>query len=57
MTYPRTLVVTSCTGEKKFRSDNSLTKDDFKNLSRLQSRTEKLANYSSMSLTYCQLDS
>lgn len=46
MTYLRTLVVTSCTGEKKFRSDDSLTKDDFKNSSRLQSRTEKLANYS-----------
>lgn len=45
MTYPRILVVTSCTGEKKFSSDKSLDKDDFKNLPRLQSRTEKLANY------------
>ena len=45
MPYPRTLVVTSCTGEKKFQPDNSLTLDDFKNLSGWQSRTEKLANY------------
>lgn len=46
MTYPRTLVVTSCTGEKKFRSDDPLTKEDFENSTRLQSRTEKLTNYS-----------
>jgi hypothetical protein len=45
MTYPRTLVVTSCTGEKKNRPDNPLTLKNFQNPSCLESRTEELANY------------
>lgn len=45
MAYPRILVVTSCTGEKKNRPDKPLTLENFQNPSCLQSRTEELAEY------------
>jgi Queuine tRNA-ribosyltransferase len=46
MFYPRILVVTSCTGEKRFKPENQLQLDDFKNLELLQSRLPELAEYS-----------
>jgi Queuine tRNA-ribosyltransferase len=45
MFYPRILVVTSCTGEKRFKPENQLQLDDFKNPELLQSRSAELAEY------------
>ena len=45
MNCPRTLVVTSCTGKKKFKPDNQLKQEDFLDRSLLQSRTQELARY------------
>ncbi|PSB58392.1 tRNA-guanine transglycosylase DpdA [Chamaesiphon polymorphus] len=42
---PRILVVTSCTGEKRFKPENQLQLDDFKNSELLQSRSAQLAEY------------
>jgi hypothetical protein len=42
---PRILVVTSCTGEKRFKPENQLQLDDFKNPELLQSRSAQLAKY------------
>lgn len=44
--HPRVLVVTSCTGEKRFSPENQLTLEDFKNTFRLQMREKELANTS-----------
>ena len=45
MFHPRILVVTSCTGEKRFKPENQLQLDDFKNPVLLQSRSAELAEY------------
>lgn len=45
MNYPRILIVTSCTGEKKFKPDNQLKQEDFRYRSLLQSRSGELAEY------------
>ncbi len=45
MNCPRTLIVTSCTGEKKFKPDNQLKQEDFTDRSLLQSRSGELAEY------------
>ena len=45
MNCPRTLIVTSCTGEKKFKPDNQLKQEDFQDRSLLQSRSGELAEY------------
>lgn len=42
MTQPRILVVTSCTGEKKFKPENQLGFKDFENRKRLASGEKKL---------------
>jgi Queuine tRNA-ribosyltransferase len=42
---PRILVVTSCTGEKRFKPENQLQLDDFKNPELFQSRSAQLAEY------------
>lgn len=41
----RTLVVTSCTGEKKYKPANQLVQDDFRNPLRLAKREEELKEY------------
>lgn len=41
----RVLIVTSCTGEKRFKPTNQLTLNDFKDSARLQSRSEELAEF------------
>lgn len=45
MSYPRILVVTSCTGKKQFKPDNQLSLEDFKNSSLLSSRTGELEEF------------
>jgi len=45
MPKPRVLIVTSCTGEKRFKPENQLQLDDFKNHDLLQSRLAELADY------------
>ncbi|HAG82055.1 MAG TPA: queuine/archaeosine tRNA-ribosyltransferase [Cyanobacteria bacterium UBA12227] len=45
MRQPRVLVITSCTGEKRYKPKNQLTLEDFKNSARLQKRHEKLAQF------------
>ena len=45
MNCPRTLIVTSCTGEKKFKPDNQLKQEDFRDRSLLKSRSGELAEY------------
>ncbi|MEG3438299.1 tRNA-guanine transglycosylase DpdA [Pannus brasiliensis CCIBt3594] len=42
MSYPRILVVTSCTGEKRDKDNNQLTLEDFKDPESLKIRTEEL---------------
>ena len=42
MTQPRILVVTSCTGEKKFKPENQLGFKDFENRKCLASGEKKL---------------
>lgn len=41
----KTLVVTSCTGEKKFHPQNQLLQSDFENKSSLQDREKELAEF------------
>lgn len=41
----RTLIITSCTGEKRFKPTNQLTLEDFKDEARLQSRSSELAEF------------
>lgn len=45
MRHPHALVVTSCTGEKRFKPENQLTLEDFRDPTRLHSREISLANY------------
>lgn len=42
---PSVLIITSCTGEKRFKPTNQLTLEDFKDSARLQSRSEELAEF------------
>jgi hypothetical protein len=41
----RILIVTSCTGEKRFKPTNQLTLEDFQDSARLQSRSHELAEF------------
>ncbi len=41
----RVLIVTSCTGEKRFKPTSQLTLEDFKDLARLQFRSNELAEF------------
>jgi hypothetical protein len=45
MPYPRVLVITSCTGEKRFKPENQLTLEDFRDSRRLQDRESELIEY------------
>jgi hypothetical protein len=45
MSQPHVLVVTSCTGEKRYKSENQLTLEDFKDSARLQQREASLAQF------------
>jgi hypothetical protein len=45
MSHPRVLIITSCTGEKRFKPDNQLTLEDFKEPVRLQQREAALAEF------------
>lgn len=45
MPQPRCLVITSCTGEKRFKPDNQLTLEDFKDSATLQQREAELAEF------------
>jgi len=45
MPCTRVLVITSCTGEKRFKPENQLTLADFRNPERLHEREVALANY------------
>ena len=45
MSQPRVLVITSCTGEKRFKPDNQLTLEDFKEPVRLQQREAELSKF------------
>ncbi len=45
MGYPRVLVVTSCTGEKRCKPENQLTLEDFKEKARLQQREAQLTQF------------
>lgn len=45
MSHPRLLVVTSCTGEKRFKPDNPLTLSDFRDEGRLQEREKALSEF------------
>ncbi len=42
---PRVLIVTSCTGEKRFKPTNQLTLEDFKDSNWLKSRSNELAEF------------
>jgi len=41
----RVLIVTSCTGEKRFKPTNQLTLEDFKDLALIQVRSNELAEF------------
>ncbi|MBW4616376.1 MAG: queuine tRNA-ribosyltransferase family protein [Desmonostoc vinosum HA7617-LM4] len=43
---PRILIITSCTGEKRFKPANQLTIEDFKDTERLTERTKLLTKFS-----------
>ncbi|MCG8365581.1 MAG: hypothetical protein MJA27_19900 [Pseudanabaenales cyanobacterium] len=45
MPDPRVLIITSCTGEKRFKPDNPLTLDDFRNPTWLSEREAELAEF------------
>ena len=45
MSDPRVLVITACTGEKRFKPNNPLTLDDFRNSTRLSQRQVDLAEF------------
>jgi hypothetical protein len=45
MPYPRVLVITSCTGEKRFKPEQQLTIEDFKDEARLKDREAELKDY------------
>ena len=46
MSLPRILVVTSCTGEKRFKPKNQLTIEDFKDREILKEKSQLLSQYS-----------
>ena len=41
----KTLIITSCTGEKKYHPENQLIQEDFENISRLKTRAKQLKDY------------
>ncbi len=43
--FPRMLIITSCTGEKRFKPTNQLTLEDFKDSNRLNFRQEELKEF------------
>ncbi|MBR8834359.1 MAG: hypothetical protein DSM106950_10070 [Stigonema ocellatum SAG 48.90 = DSM 106950] len=43
---PRVLVITSCTGEKRFKPTNQLTIEDFKDAKKLSERSQLLSEFS-----------
>lgn len=43
--YPRILIITSCTGEKRFKPTNQLKLEEFKDLGVLESRSDELAEF------------
>lgn len=45
MFQPRILVITSCTGEKRFHPENQLVLADFQDISRLQQREKELSDF------------
>jgi cytoplasmic iron level regulating protein YaaA (DUF328/UPF0246 family) len=45
MFQPRILVITSCTGEKRFHPDHQLVLEDFKDISRRQQREKELSDF------------
>lgn len=45
MPYPRVLVITSCTGEKRFKPKNQLKQKDFQDLNLLCQREDELQEY------------
>jgi hypothetical protein len=45
MPYPRVLVITSCTGEKRFKPSNQLTLEDFKDPEQLGKREAELTEF------------
>ena len=45
MSIPRVLIVTNCTGEKKFKPENQLTLSDFKDPNLFKSRSNELNDY------------
>lgn len=47
----RTLVITSCTGEKKVKPKNKLVKEDFLNPVRLREREQELSDFSMPAVT------
>lgn len=47
MRCPRVLIITSCTGEKRFKPENQLTQEDFKHAARLRKREKQLAEFMS----------
>lgn len=47
MPYPRVLVITSCTGEKRAKSDNQLKLKDFQKSAQLRKREAELAEFAS----------
>lgn len=47
MRYPRILIITSCTGEKRCNPENQLTQEDFKHAARLRKRQKQLAEFMS----------
>lgn len=45
MRYPRVLIITSCTGEKRFKPENQLTQEDFMHAARLRKREKQLPEF------------
>lgn len=45
MRYPRVLIITSCTGEKRFKPENQLTQEDFMHAARLRKREKQLSEF------------
>lgn len=45
MHYPRVLIITSCTGEKRFKPENQLTQEDFMHTARLRKREKQLSEF------------
>lgn len=45
MEYYKTLIITSCTGEKKYKPENQLLQDDFCDSNSLSTREEQLKEY------------